>query len=62
MKLAERTLSKRLGQVRRYLNTRSDPVRTSKPPRASDIILGITLVMLAFVLLAAFVSQALSSA
>lgn len=62
MKPAERPLSKRLAQVRRYLTTRSDPVRTSKTLRASDIILGITLVFLAFVLLAAFVSQAFSSA
>lgn len=52
MKPAERTLGKRPGQVRRDLNTRSDPVRTGKPPRASDIILGMTLVTLAVVLIA----------
>lgn len=49
MKPAEPTLGKRPDEVSRYLNPRSDPVRTNKPPRTSDIILGMTSVTLAVV-------------
>lgn len=62
MKQAARTLGRWLGQMRRSIHPRSGLLKAGKPPRASDIILGMTLVMLAFVLLAALVSQAFSSA
>lgn len=62
MKQATRNLGRWLRQMCRSINPRSDLLKADKPPRASDIILGITLVMLAFVLIAALVSQAFSSA
>ena len=52
MRQAARTIGRWLGQIRKSLNPRSDLLKAGKPPRASDIILGMTLVMLAVVLVA----------
>lgn len=52
MKQTARTLGRWIGKIRRRLNPRSDLLKAGQPLRASDIILGMTLVMLAVVLFA----------
>ena len=52
MKQTEGTLGRWLGQIRKHLNPRSHLLKAGARPRASDIILGMTLVMLAVVLVA----------
>lgn len=57
MKRLKRTIGRWLGQVRKSLNPRFDLLKTGKPPRASDTILGMTLAMLAVVLFAWLLSR-----
>lgn len=57
MKQAARILRGRLGQIRKSLNPWSDLLATGKPLRASDIILGMALAMLAVVLSAWLLSH-----
>lgn len=52
MKHSARTIGRWLGQVRRSLNSRLGLLKAGKPPRVSDIILGMTLAMSVVVLLA----------
>lgn len=49
---AARTVSGWLGQIRKHLTSRSGSPAGEQPPRASNIILGMTLAMLAIVLAA----------
>lgn len=57
MKKSARTIGKWLGQIRKSLNPRSEILKSEKPPRASDIILGMTLAMLVVVLVAWLISH-----
>lgn len=57
MKQAARTIGAWLRQIRKSLNPRSEILKAGKSPRASDIILAMTVAMMLLVLLARLLTE-----